>query len=104
MTKEEIIEMQEKTARLRRLFWQLLMRGQFKDDEHAKAIFTCYFTLDKVCDLVKRYIAQLPLEAPAPPIKEATLLEVELSQAETPLTDSLWPPEPEPNSRKKVRK
>jgi len=68
MTKEEIIEMQEKTARLRRLFWQLLMRGQFKDDEHAKAIFTCYFTLDKVCDLVKRYISQLPLELGETPV------------------------------------
>ena len=66
MTKEEIIEIQEKTARLRRLFWQLLMRGQFKDDEHAKAIFTCYFTLDKVTDLVKRYITQLPLEKEVP--------------------------------------
>jgi hypothetical protein len=103
MTKEEIIELQEVTSRDRMLFWRLLMKGQFNDDEHAKAIFTCYFTLDKVADLVKRYITQLPLEAPAPPIKEATLLEVELSQAETPLTDSLWPPEPEPNSRKKVK-
>lgn len=102
MTKEEIIELQEKTARVRRMFWQLLEKGQFPSPEHAKAIFTCYFALDKVTDLVKQYISQLPLEEPKP---RDTLIPADLPPLvrsfDTPLTDSLWPKEPEPKPRKK---
>lgn len=76
MTKEEIIELQEKTARLRRLFWDLLIRGQFPSEEHAKAVFNCYFALDKVAGLVTQYIAQLPLEEP--PVTQGQMADLAL--------------------------
>lgn len=65
MTKDEIIELQAVVARGRLLFWQLLMRGAFPSEDHAKAVFTCFFALDKVSGLVTHYITQLPLEEPA---------------------------------------
>jgi len=105
MTKEEIIELQECTSRARALFWELLERGQHPSEDHARAVFTCFFALDKVCDLVSKFITQLPLEEPAQPAPQAPLMAADLPEFATPVTDSLWPPEPPvaPRRRKKVK-
>ena len=104
MTKEEISELQECTSRSRALFWQLLERGQHPSENHARAVFTCFFALDKVCDLVSKFITQLPLEEPAQPADQAPLIAADPPKSTTLITDSLWPPEPEPKSRNKVKK
>ena len=104
MTKEEISELQECTSRSRALFWQLLERGQHPSEEHARAVFTCFFALDKVCDLVSKFITQLPLEEPQAPVLQVPLTVSGPPPSSTPVTDALWPPEPEPKSRNKVKK
>jgi len=68
MTKDEIIELQNHVYCARKMFWQLLLGGKFASDDYAKAIFTCYFTLDKVADLTDKYLLQLPLEACKPDV------------------------------------
>jgi hypothetical protein len=68
MTKDAIIELQNHVYCARKMFWQLLLGGKFASDDYAKAIFTCYFTLDKVADLTDKYLLQLPLEACKPDV------------------------------------
>ena len=98
MTKDEIIELQNHVCCARKMYWTLLLGGKFASDDYAKAIFTCYFALDKVANLTDKFLLQLPLEEPkpdqAPLITQDQMASVALDllpKSATPVTDSLWP-------------
>lgn len=103
MTKDEIIELQSHVYCAKGLYWKLLLGGKFPNDDYAKAIFTCYFTLDKVADLTDKYLLQLPLEEPKEPEPAPANQAALMVLSDTPITDSMWPKEPEPKPRKKVK-
>lgn len=101
MTKEEISELQLCVYTAKGFYWNLLLYGKFPNDNYAKAIFTCYFALDKVSDLTDKYLLQLPLEEPKPStdtmITQEEMAECALSilpRSPTPITDALWPLDP----------